>query len=446
MQYATIQQLTAQVEFAQRPWAVGSIHFFTVAVAAMAAVVIIPVCRVVFLRIAFAGCWSSGGFKLRWQPGADDQERDHEQEQEQDQESSSSSCPEPDSTTTFKYSREKTRSKSKQEIIHRIRVYCPPGGGVLDEHFEFEDLAHGIKIRVSKPGDNDLPAIKWEHAFHFNCEEGEPIFEHKPEENSFENDVLDIVFKASLTRRISKLKPHSYQDHDDRDWHDMAGGDAPVGLYTLPETSEVDSHPSRRSGPACLQRPAMQHLEQMSETSQSRAKTEASHLSSEPVDQLRNTFQQFQEDMLDTSQTEMVASSVTSETYAMPQDFDIHSDAGQVEMDASCAPSEASEFVPERFLSEEGQAVIGISSVPNEPGQIEAESLQVQDPPEAPGEYPPPQDEQEAVIEDLPVQSLQAAHVGPVQVLENKAQSEVSSSCQDWEKLEIFMDEMEQSP
>lgn len=399
-QLATIQELKDQLQLAAQAsptWTIGSVLFSTL----LATQVLVMMAFFVTLQKknlpAFLKhvLWMFQGQNLN--DGREQQHETHkEQKCEPQQEQQQNLDPkqqviDPETTTcsstsAFTYYTEET--KSEQEIVYCIHIRCPPGGGVSHEHIEGQILTHGIRIRINKPGDKDLPALRWEKAFQLDCKEGSPTFDFRSEEAKVENDILTLVFRASNQQRIWKFPPHFHhgsEDWDLRDWHDMGGGEAPIGLYTLPEACSVASdRQSRRSLPARLQWTSAGH-EQMSDgdsISQGN-ETEASHVDSEAVRKMRSMFGRCFDGQSEGSVAFRVASqgSIASlDTQPMPQTFDISSDPGLQDTAASQLPGE-----PHDCMAEE----------------------------------------------------LREAYVQAFKTLDSGAQSEVSSLSQEWEKPEI---------
>merc|ERR1719428_1159867 len=202
------------------------------------------------------------------------------------------------SASAFTYHEEET--KSEQEIVHYIHIKCPPES---------------------------------------------PTFEFKQEESKFGNDLLTLVFRASLLPS-SKDRLIDCWEARLREWHDLGGGKAPVGLCKVPEAGSIGSdRGSRLSAPALLQKIAQQGHDQMSDgdsISEENA-TDASHV---PSDQIRNMRALFgcldgRSDSLDLNKT---ASDISSQ------------DAG-LQDDESYVPSE-----PVKPMVDETQEVRGLEN------------------------------------------------------------------------------------
>eukprot|EP00746_Dinoflagellata_sp_MGD_P004282 gnl/MRDRNA2_/MRDRNA2_108257_c0_seq1.p1 gnl/MRDRNA2_/MRDRNA2_108257_c0~~gnl/MRDRNA2_/MRDRNA2_108257_c0_seq1.p1 ORF type:complete len:765 (+),score=155.03 gnl/MRDRNA2_/MRDRNA2_108257_c0_seq1:80-2374(+) len=348
MQILDIQELKVQLHVAQqsaRPWMIGSVFFIVLVLtlSAMAALFFLTGAQRKKLSDVFKTItWLEKG----QQDGESNGQRD-ETPQEPEEQILMTAAKSVSSAAPFTYYQETVRLE--EELVHFIHVQCPPGGGVSYEHIAGEILTHGIRIRINKPGDDDLPPLKWEEAFQLCCKEGSPTFDFKPEEAKLENDVLTLVFRASQLKRIWKFPP-SEVSSDVSDWYDMGGGETPIGLCPLPETCSIGSgHQSHISSPARLQVTAKQSHDQGTDgdsTSQGNQTdiSQISHIPTEDVQKLRDMFGRVPfEERSETGLAFMVSSHDSIESavshQAVPQTFDISSDAGQRETDACLVPS-----------------------------------------------------------------------------------------------------------
>jgi len=210
------------------------------------------------------------------------------------------------SVSAFTYREEET--KSEQEIVHYIHIKCPPES---------------------------------------------PPFEYKQEESKIENDVLTLVFRASLLPS-SKDRLIDCWEARLKEWHDLGGGKAPVGLFQVPEAGSIGSdRGSRLSAPALLQKIACQDHDGMSndDSISDENATDASHV---PSDQIRNLRAMFgcldgRSDSLDLNKTES----------------DISSDAGESHVESEPVKPMVEEMQEVSRLDNEAQSEVGSLSEAN---------------------------------------------------------------------------------